>query len=574
MLKGNKYRVLGICTDSVIKNGKPILKNGERQHGAVGWYRIVNPIKKLGGEVLVGALLRSKPESAMELKDKGDIWFSKISDNEGIDNIYGAHKEFSGAKMVIDLDDFPGSVNEDHPDYQALEKRKDMRMRMIRLADHLVVATEEIKESIKDVNPYITVIPNAIDPSIWNFKNKLKKDGKIRIGWMSSGSHFSDLPIIRPVMDEIMAKYPNVEFHFAGMTWDEHKEGRFFHHVGRSGYMDFPKWYASLGIDISVAPLKDTNFNRCKSNIKWMEAAMLEIPTVASDVAPYRCIKHGKTGFLASNKEQWVKYLSLLVENEEKRREIGKTAKQDVLDNWHIDKFLPEYEKLFKKLLEKKDMTVMTAITGKKDTLKPQPEYKGVEYVAFVEDNLKDPQWRTRKACDKFVKPVMNAKIHKLLPHKYVDTEYIVWIDGSITLKQDPHGLIKLMGDKDFAFFKHPGRNCLYEEAAACIELQKGSPREIAGQVKEYAKTEFPPNAGLTEMTAFIMRNTPRARKAFERWWVEVSRHSNRDQIAFPYAFQGEKWATIPGSVAYIDKHPKFPGNDYFQFDGHLYYHD
>ena len=170
MLKGNKYRVLGICTDSVIKDGKPILKNGERQHGAVGWYRIVNPIKKLGGEVLVGALLRSKPESAMEFKDKGDIWFSKISDNEGIDNIYGAHKEFTGAKMVIDLDDFPGSVNEDHPDYQELEKRKDMRMRMIKLADHLVVATEEIKESIKDVNPYITVIPNAIDPSIWNFK--------------------------------------------------------------------------------------------------------------------------------------------------------------------------------------------------------------------------------------------------------------------------------------------------------------------------------------------------------------------------------------------------------------------
>lgn len=574
MLKGNKYRVLGICTDSVIKDGKPILKNGERQHGAVGWYRIVNPIKKLGGEVLVGALLRSKPESAMEFKDKGDIWFSKISDNEGIDNIYGAHKEFTGAKMVIDLDDFPGSVNEDHPDYQELEKRKDMRMRMIKLADHLVVATEEIKESIKDVNPYITVIPNAIDPSIWNFKNKLKKDGKIRIGWMSSGSHFSDLPIIRPVMDEIMAKYPNVEFHFAGMTWDEHTEGRFFHHVGRSGYMDFPKWYASLGIDISVAPLKDTNFNRCKSNIKWMEAAMLEIPTVASDVAPYRCIKHGKTGFLASNKDQWVKYLSLLIENASKRKEIGIAAKQDVLDNWHIDKFLPEYEKLFKKLLEKKDMTVMTAITGKKDTLKPQPEYKGVEYVAFVEDDLKDSQWRTRKACDKFVKPVMNAKIHKLLPHKYVDTEYIVWIDGSITLKQDPHGLIKLMGDKDFAFFKHPGRKCLYEEAAACIELGKGVPSEIAGQVKEYAKAEFPPNAGLTEMTAFIMRNTPKARKAFERWWVEVSRHSNRDQIAFPYAFQGEKWATIPGSVAYIDKHPLFVGNDYFHFDGHLYYHD
>ncbi len=575
----NRYSVFGIITDIIKKDGKVVLDKGERQHGAIGWYRVMNPLKKLGADITIGNTVSASPESAMAMKKRGDIWFSKIADNDGIDHIYGSHRDFTGAKLVIDLDDDPVLINEGHPDIDAINKKMDMRLRMVKLADHLIVSTEEIAKNVRKYNPYVTVIPNAIDPNIWYRKNKKRNDGKIRIVWISSGSHFADLPVINPVMKAVLAKYPNVEFHFAGMTWDTHNEERFFHHVGSGNYKKFPKWYADLGADIAIAPLKDTPFNRCKSNIKWMEAAMLEIPTVASDVLPYRDIKHGKTGFLASSQDQFIKYLSLLIEDEKKRKEVGKAAKKEILEHWTIDKFLPKYEEVFKKLLEKKDITVVTAITGGKDTLKPQPEYKGVEYVAFVEGDVKDSQWKTRKACDKFKSPVMNAKIHKILAHKYVDTEYIVWIDGSITLKKDPRDLIKLMGDSDFAFFKHPGRDDLYEEATVCVEMGKGDVSEIAEQLKEYARMGTPEHMGLCEMTCFIRRNTKKANLAFERWWAEVTRYSSRDQISFPVAFQGEKWATIPGSVedhrnennlSMPEEVKKdFPGNKWFDVTPH-----
>lgn len=569
-------KVFGICTDILAKDGKHILdEKGNRQFGAIGWYRVVNPLCKLGFDVAVGNVTGATPQMALELKAKGDIWFLKMADNEGIDHIYGTHRDFTGAKLVIDLDDDPFVVNEGHPDKEKIEEKRQMRERMIKIADHIVCSTQQIADSVSKINPYVTVIPNAIDPKFWYKKNKVIKDGKIRIGWMSSGSHFADLPIINPVMKEILEKYPNVEFHFAGMTWDEHRSERFIHHKGSKNYLAFPKWYAGIGIDIAVAPLKDNEFNRSKSNIKWMEAAMLEIPTVASDVAPYRCIQHGTNGFLASNQVQWVKYLSLLIESEELRRKVGKEAKKEVLANWNIQKFLPKYTELFEKLMDKKDMTVVTAIAGGKDILKKQPEYKGVEYVAFVDG--KDSQWKTRKVCDKFKEPVMNAKIHKILTHKYIDTPYIVWIDGSVTLKTDPHELLKVLGSKDYAFFKHPGRKCLYDEAEACIVLGKGDVSEIAEQVKEYAKAGIPENTGLCEMTAFIRKNTPKANKAFERWWTEITRFSNRDQISFPVAFKGEKWATIPGSVedardykGMEDQVKAFPGNDYFKVEKHI----
>ena len=586
MLKSKKFKIFGIATDTITRNGKVVLQKGKKLYGAVGWYRIVNPLSKLGANIEIGIGLTARPYDivkdgkvcygALTMKEKGDIWFMKMSDNEDIDHIYGTNRDFTGAKIVLDFDDDPHTIDPRHPDIEKLKERKHMWDRMIKLADHIVVSTEEIKKSVEKQNPYITVIPNAIDPEIWKFKKKERNDGKIRIGWICSGSHFVDKPIVENIMDELIAEYPNVEFHMAGLIMNDCHGTGWFHHSATLGYKKFPKYYAELGWDIAIAPLEDIPFNHAKSNIKFLEAAMLKIPMVASDVTPYRCIQHGKTGYLASNFVQFKKYLKLLIENEKLRKEIGENAYQYVMDNWTIDKFLPKYEELFDKLMDKKDITVVTAIAGGKDELLAQPEYKGVDYLAFV-DKTTDSQWKTQKVCDKFKNPVMNAKIHKILTHKYCDTPYIVWMDGNCSLKQDPHELVKLMGNKDFAFFKHPGWDSIYKEAERCVKLGKGDITEIGEQIKVYAKNDFPEPSPHTEMTCFIRKNNPKTNDLFEKWWAEVCRYSERDQISFPVVFKGQDWATIPGSVVNAKevgvKEEKaikqFPGNEFFKYFKH-----
>jgi glycosyltransferase involved in cell wall biosynthesis len=577
----NKYRgngdyskILGICTDTIKRDGKPILgKNGEKLYGAIGWYRIINPLVKLKATIEMGPGLKATAEDALGWKKKGDVWFTKMMDNENVDHLIRTHADFTGAKIVLDLDDDPNNVSPDHPEIKELENRYHMWDRMIKSADHVVVSTEQIRQSIKHQNPYITVIPNAIDPEIWKVKRKRRTDGKIRIGWIASGSHFVDSPIIEDIMQELIEEYPNVEFHLAGMINQEARGKGWIHHKGTDGYKPFPQFYADLDLDIAIAPLKDNPFNQAKSNIKFLEASMLGIPTVASDVKPYQCIQHGKTGYLASTPGQFKKYLKWLIEDETKRKEMGKEAKKYVLENWTIDKFLPMYDDLFQKLTDKKDIAVVTAITGGKDNLLPQPEYRGVEYVAFTDKEVKDSQWKVRKACQKFVNPVMNAKIYKILTHKYVDTPYIVWMDGNCSLKQDPHELVKLMGNKDFAFFKHPGWDSVYREAERCVELGKGDVSEIAEQVRVYAKESFPDKSPHCEMTCFIRKNNKKTNDLFEKWWIEVTRYSERDQISFPVVFKGQKWATIPGSVVKAKdfnlEDKNFPGNDYFNYKKH-----
>ncbi len=84
--------------------------------------------------------------------------------------------------------------------------------------------------------------------------------------------------------------------------------------------------------DINLAPLEIGNiFCEAKSELKYFEAALAEVPTIASPTIPYQeAIEHGETGFLARNAEEWFEYLDRLTIDKDLRDRIGKQAFFDV----------------------------------------------------------------------------------------------------------------------------------------------------------------------------------------------------------------------------------------------------
>ena len=85
--------------------------------------------------------------------------------------------------------------------------------------------------------------------------------------------------------------------------------------------------------DINLAPLEVGNpFCEAKSELKYFEAALVGVPTVASPTVPFaEAIKHEITGFLASSPEEWYESLKRLVNDPELRRQMGTEAFLDVL---------------------------------------------------------------------------------------------------------------------------------------------------------------------------------------------------------------------------------------------------
>jgi len=184
-------------------------------------------------------------------------------------------------------------------------------------------------------------------------------------------------------------------------------------------------------------------------------------------------------------------------------------------------------------------MKVITSLIGKGDLIE-QPDYN-CEYIAFAKYG--NGMWQTRKPCNKFKNNALNAKIHKILTHKYLNDDIFMWIDGDIKLTADPEELVEIMGDKNFLFFKHPTRDCLFDEAKDCIRIGRGDKEDITEQYEDYY--ELPRHAGLIESAVFLRRNNPEANALMEKWWIEICRYSSRDQISWLKVFLNKDYILL-----------------------------
>jgi glycosyltransferase involved in cell wall biosynthesis len=79
-----------------------------------------------------------------------------------------------------------------------------------------------------------------------------------------------------------------------------------------------------LNIDIGCCPLTDTTFNRAKTYIKAMEYAASGAAVVASPTVYGQLIEHGIDGYIVHSVEDWVEYLSALIEDYRHRHDMSK----------------------------------------------------------------------------------------------------------------------------------------------------------------------------------------------------------------------------------------------------------
>ncbi len=160
-------------------------------------------------------------------------------------------------------------------------------------------------------------------------------DGKIRIGYFSgSKSHDNDFETVSSVVLRILKENKNTVLMIVGhlklsKIFDEVKDQVEYH-----SFVSLPKLpELILRCDINIVPLEiDNPFCQAKSALKFFEAGILEVPTIAAATDSFiRTVDHQKNGFLAGNAEEWYQYLTLLIGDADLREKIGKKAKEDSL---------------------------------------------------------------------------------------------------------------------------------------------------------------------------------------------------------------------------------------------------
>lgn len=182
------------------------------------------------------------------------------------------------------------------------------------------------------------------------------------------------------------------------------------------------------------------------------------------------------------------------------------------------------------------DISVLTSITSSKDYLVEQDRFD-VKHLAYLDAPYSSETWEIREAPSVFTDPRRNSRIPKLLPHLYTDTEYSVWIDGNMSLTKSPVELAeRYLKDHDIALFKHPKRDCVYDEAIRCATSNLDDPETIIKQVTRYELSGYAKHKGLCECGFILRKHTPKVIEFNNYWFAEYANGSVRDQISFMYA--------------------------------------
>ena len=302
--------------------------------GGVYYYRVFTPMKCLvekypdDFEITINNTWKYTDVEKDEIGKNFDIvcfhqcLFTSSFQEEVWKMIIYCKKQY-GTKFVLDIDDY-WDYHKNHPAREAcvFNMFPDKMMMNFKLFDYVTTTTEYFKNIIKDYFPEdrIYVFENGISKDDEQFSIKKNKSDKIRIGLTGGSSHTEDIKqllefpkyLTEKQLDEIELVFcgydtknaENVVIDETGKivdrkpladkdNWWVQTENKFkqeVKHYKRIESKDimkgeFGKIYDD--IDVLLVPLTNNKFNRCKSELKFIEAGFTNTAVISSKVIPY-----------------------------------------------------------------------------------------------------------------------------------------------------------------------------------------------------------------------------------------------------------------------------------------------
>lgn len=145
---------------------------------------------------------------------------------------------------------------------------------------------------------------------------------------------------LSPVFNRIIEKYKDViDITFIGVR-PNLAQFENVHYIEQMAYSDYLKFMQKEQFDVGLAPLEDTSFCRRKYFVKYIEYSKYGILGMYSDSYPYKFVVRNKeNGILVKNSiEEWMKEITRLIECPLEIKRMIEVARQDLRENFTIDK--------------------------------------------------------------------------------------------------------------------------------------------------------------------------------------------------------------------------------------------
>ena len=212
-------------------------------------------------------------------------------------------------------------------------------------------------------------LPNGFDEAVMSRARLAARtrraepdDGLVRIGYATgSKTHQADFAQAAPAVARILREHPEARLVLFTGQWGPVLDVAEFPDF--DGLIDQVEWRQFVPIDdlpnelarfdINLAPLEVGNiFCEAKRELKYFEAALVDVPTVASPTEPYRiAIRDGKTGFLAGSTDEWYAALKQLVADPALRLSMARDALFDSLVRYGPERRTEMFESILDQTL-------------------------------------------------------------------------------------------------------------------------------------------------------------------------------------------------------------------------------
>ena len=324
----------------------------------------------------------------------------------------------SGIITIVDIDDYwmPGKEHPIH-DIIKFNKINEKIVANLKVASYVTTTTNLFADEIKKFNKNVVVFPNAINPNEPQFKEPTLESDRLRIGWLGGSSHLHDLQLLESPLGKITHLKDKLQFVLCGFDTrgtvteinqqtGEHKKRDILPHetvwaqyekiftqnhslisedykkyllkytqekysneldesyvrVWTQPVTSYAKNYSKF--DVSLAPIKNTMFNRMKSQLKVIEAGFYKKAIIASDLGPYtldlkHCLNHGNfvdgNAMLVDenrNHSDWAKYIKKLVENPNMVKDMGERLYETVKDTYDLNTVTKNRAEFYKSLIK------------------------------------------------------------------------------------------------------------------------------------------------------------------------------------------------------------------------------
>lgn len=251
--------------------------------------------------------------------------------------------------VIFDFDDAI-HIHKKSCSHRILDHLKSTRRvgQVAALASRVVVPNEYLAEFARQFNSNVTVVPEAEDTQRLIPRGPHTNNKQIIVGWVGSSSTAKYLTLIQEALQTICNRFPQVtlqviggKFDAAGirteiLDWNFSREVQQFH-----------------GLDIGIMPLPLEEWSKGKSGCKLRQYMATGVPGVGTAIGyNLELVDQGRTGFLATTQNEWVEYLTKLIESAELRNSIAKAARADIEQRFAVSIIGPQLETVIRKTVE------------------------------------------------------------------------------------------------------------------------------------------------------------------------------------------------------------------------------